>query len=200
MIGDIRQNGACTLDGDGVAGVDVSAFVDHGLDHLERRRIANVIGVGLERQAKHRHPLAFDHPQSFEDFGDEALDALFVDALGGFEDVEVHADRAGEMHEGLQVLREAEATEAQAGTQELAADAGVQTHRVGHFLDVGADAFAEIGDDVGVADFQREERVGSVLDQLGAVDGGDQKLRGVEPRGQTPLWTGQWKVRSRIGR
>src|SRR2546429_356415 len=47
---------------------------------------------------------------------------------------------------------------------------------MGHFLDVCAYFFAKIGDHVGVTDFQREERIGGVLDELGAVDGGDEEF------------------------
>src|SRR5262249_45284716 len=44
-------------------------------------------------------------------------------------------------------------------------------------VDVGAEFFAEVGENVGVTDFQSEERIGGVLDELGAVDGGDEKRR-----------------------
>jgi hypothetical protein len=44
------------------------------------------------------------------------------------------------------------------------------------FLHIRADFFAEIGDDVGVANFQGEERIGGMLDQFCAVDGGDQEV------------------------
>ena len=47
---------------------------------------------------------------------------------------------------------------------------------MGHFLDICAYFFAKIGDHVGVADFQREERIRGVLDELGAVDGRDEEF------------------------
>jgi len=80
------------------------------------------------------------------------------------------------MYKGLNVLRKAEAAETEAGFEELRADAGIQAHCAGYFLDVGADAFAKIGDDVGVTDFQGQERVGCVLDKFGAADGGQEKF------------------------
>ena len=52
--------------------------------------------------------------------------ALFVDALGRFEDFKIDADGSCEMHKGLEIFREAEAAEAQAGTKELAANAGIE--------------------------------------------------------------------------
>src|SRR5260221_13167625 len=80
------------------------------------------------------------------------------------------------MYKGLNVLRKAEAAETEAGFEELRANAGIQAHCMGDFLHVGADAFAKIGDDVGVTDFQGQERVGCVLDEFGAADGGQEKL------------------------
>ncbi len=53
---------------------------------------------------------------------------------------------------------------------------------MGNFLDVCADFFAEIGDHVGIADFEREKGIRGVLDELGAVDGGDEKF-GLVARG-----------------
>src|SRR5260370_29375079 len=47
---------------------------------------------------------------------------------------------------------------------------------MGHFLNVGADFFAEVGDAVGVAAFQRKKRIGGVLNKLGAVDGCNEKF------------------------
>jgi hypothetical protein len=44
---------------------------------------------------------------------------LLVEALGGFEDIEIDADSSGQMHEDLKIFREAEAAEAQTGAEEL---------------------------------------------------------------------------------
>jgi len=49
---------------------------------------------------------------------------------------------------------------------------------VSHFLDIGANALAEIGDYVGIADLQGQEGIRSMLDQFGAVDGGDEQYPG----------------------
>ena len=110
------------------------------------------------------------------DFFEKLLDALLVHSFGGFQHVEIHTHGRGEMDESLHVFRKAETSETQAGFQELRADARVEPHGVRDFLDVGANSFAEVGDDVGVADFQCEKRVGRVLDEFGAVDGGDEKF------------------------
>src|SRR5208337_238648 len=144
----------------------------------QRRGEADVVGVGLKGESEHGNALALDDPQGVVDFLEEAFDALLVDALGGLEHFKVNADRSGEVNEGLNVFRKAEPAEAQTCLQELGSDAGIEPHGVSHFLDIGANALAEIGNDVGIADFQGQEGIRSMLDQFGAVDGGDEQLAG----------------------
>src|SRR2546430_14876512 len=80
------------------------------------------------------------------------------------------------MNESLNVLWETETTVAQPGFEKLSADAGVESHGVGDFFHIRADFFAEIGNHVGITDFQREKRIGGVLDEFSAVDSGDEEL------------------------
>src|SRR5260370_25371024 len=47
---------------------------------------------------------------------------------------------------------------------------------MGNFVDVCDSFVAKIVDHVGITDFQREERIGGVLDELGAGDGGDEEF------------------------
>src|ERR1700722_10456633 len=175
-IGNIRKEVFFLCNGLRITGVHVRAFFDEAANHFERGGETDVVRIGFERQPENRDALPADHPESFVHFFKEAVDALLVDALGGFQHVELDAYRGGKVDEGLNVLRKAEATEAEAGLEELRADAGIEAHGVGDFLDVGADALAEVGDDIGVTDFQGEERVGSVLDEFGAADRGDQEF------------------------
>ena len=60
------------------------------------------------------------------------------------------------------------------------ADAAVEADPAGHRLDVGADLLAQIGHLVDEGDLGREKGVGRVLDQLGALAGGEQHRRLVE--------------------
>src|SRR5215472_14434322 len=116
------------------------------------------------------------------DFFKKAINALLVDAFGGLEDVEIHANFRGQVNEGLNVFREAETAISQASLEELAANARVQAHGASDFFDVSAKLLAQIGDDIRVADFECEKRVGSVFDELGAADGGDQEFRSLARR------------------
>src|SRR3989442_11431939 len=121
------------------------------------------------------------------DFFKKAVDALFVDALGGLQHVEVHADFCREMNESLHVFRETETSIAEARIEELSANARIQSHGMCDFLDVRADLFTKVGDHVGITDFQSQEVDRSVLDQLGAANGGDEKFRLLTRRARSVL-------------
>src|SRR5207247_7609189 len=81
------------------------------------------------------------------------------------------------MDECLDVLRQAEAAEPEPGIEELRPDTRVHAHRAGDLLDVRPKLLAQVRDGVRVRDLQGQERVGRVLDQLGAIDGGDNEWR-----------------------
>ena len=63
------------------------------------------------------------------------------------------------------------------GVEKVPADASVHPDAVGHFFHVRAARFADRGDGVDVGNLQREEGIGGVLDQLRAVDVGDEDRR-----------------------
>src|ERR1700688_1376612 len=103
------------------------------------------------------------------------VNALVVDLFGGLQHVEIDANRSGKMNESLHVFRKTKTAKAKSGLEELATNARIKTHGVGHFIDVGANFFAEVSNHVGVTYFQREKRIGGVLYKLGTIDGSDQK-------------------------
>ncbi len=80
----------------------------------------------------------------------------------------------------------------------------IESHGMRHFFDVCTDFFAQIGDDVCITDFQSEERIRRVLNELGAVDGGDEEFSLVAWRAgpimhgakETPLENGTVDSRS----
>src|SRR5258708_12656715 len=109
------------------------------------------------------------------DFFKIAVDALFVDAFSGLQDVEVHSDGSRQVDESLHIFWKTETAVAESGFEELSADARVEPHGMGNFLDVCADFFAEIGDHIGIANFERKEGIRGVLNQLTAVNFADQQ-------------------------
>src|SRR6266704_692789 len=159
-----------------VGGMHDRAFFKEALDDFERGSEADVVGVGLEGQPEDSNALALHHPKRLANFFKKTIDALSVDAFGGLQDVKVHADGRRQVNESLNVLRETETSIAEAGLEELSTDTRVEAHGMSDFFHVGADFFAEIGNHVGITDFQREKGIRGVLDELGAVDGGNEKL------------------------
>ena len=162
------------------------ALFEQALDHFQRGSEADVVRIGLEGQAQDSHALSFNHPKGLTDFLKKTVNTLFVDAFGGLQDLKIHADGSRQVDECLDVLRKTESTVAQTSLEELSADARVETHGVRDFFHVCADFFAEVGDHVRITDFQGEKRVGGVLDEFRAVDGGDQKF-GFTARGARSL-------------
>src|SRR5260370_892839 len=71
-----------------------------------------------------------------------------------------------------QVVGKVRAAVADARFQELRADASIQAHAVGDFLDVGAESLADAGDLVDEADLGGQKRVRGVLDHLGSANVG----------------------------
>src|SRR5262249_4740280 len=96
-------------------------------------------------------------------------------AFGSFQNIEINAHGARQMYKSLDILGKAKAAKTQAGAEKLRADPRVQAHRAGDFLHISANLFAEIGDHVGVANFQGEKRIRGVFDKLGAVYGGNEE-------------------------
>ena len=92
-----------------------------------------------------------------------------VDLLDGAQHAEVEPVLVGAADHRLHVLREAGAAVADAGEEEVVADAAVEADAAAHVVDVGADALAEVGDLVHQRDARRQHGVGGVLGHLGAL-------------------------------
>ncbi len=154
-------------------------------DEFDGGRFADVVGLALEGEAEDAEPLAAQGPEGGAHLAEEALLLLGVDLLDFGEEAEVDAELLGDGAEGGDVLGEAGAAVADAGAEESGADAAVEAHAAGDLFDVGVGGFAEVGDGVDEGDLEREKGVGGVLDDLGALGGGEQKGRRVATL-QTP--------------
>ena len=110
-------------------------------------------------------------PEGGPDFGEEAFLLLDVDLLNFGEEFEVDAELFRDRAEGGDVLGEAGAAVADAGTQEAGADAAVEANAAGDLFDIGVGRLAQVGDGVDEGDFEGEESVGGVLDNLRGLGG-----------------------------
>ena len=103
--------------------------------------------------------------------------AIIVDLGDGIQNARVQALFLGHVGQGLDILGKARTTPAQAGIQEMAADARVIAHAGRDFLHIRADAFAQVSQFVHEGDLGRQEGIGGVLDHLGGAQVGDDDRR-----------------------
>ncbi len=151
---------------------DQRTGIEQQLDQRERRRLAQVVGARLEREAPDRDAAAAQAAAT----GIDPLQVLegpallpHVDLADGLQHQRPH----GMAHRGVakrcDVLREARSAVADARPQEVAPDPRIAADAVAHFLDVGAGRIGDRRDLVHEADARREHRVGGVLAELGAA-------------------------------
>jgi len=75
-------------------------------------------------------------------FFQEAIDALFVDPLRRFQQIEVNANGSREVNECLHIFRKAKAPRNLVpALRKLAANPGIQSHRVSHLFYVRTQFF-----------------------------------------------------------
>ena len=152
--------------GDRVVGAHARAGALQPRRQHERRRLAHVVGVRLEREPEQRDLLADERAEVLLQLRDHAPLLQLVDLDHGVEQLEVVARVAGELLQRGDILREAGTAEADPRLQELGADAVVQAHAAGHLDDVRAGLLADVRDLVDERDLRREERVRGELDHL----------------------------------
>ena len=169
--------GLGALDGGWVVGGDGAAFGEQHLDQVDGGGFADVVGLALEGEAEDGEAFSAQRPEGGADLGEEALLLLGVDLFHLGEEVEVDAELVGDGAEGSDVLGEAGASVTDSGAEEAGADAAVEAHAAGDLLDVCAGGLAEVGDGVDEGDFEGEECVGGVLDDLRRLGGGEQQGR-----------------------
>ena len=137
---------------------------------VQGRRVAEVVGVGLERDAQHRHLLAGQPPaHGLLRERDRMIAAAPVDGVHLAQEREglVDAQLPGPGHERPDVLGEAAAAEPDAGLEELLPDPVVVADGLGQPGHVPAGRVTQLGHRVDERDLRGEERVGGHLHQLG---------------------------------
>ena len=147
--------------------------------HVEGRRVADVVGVRLERRTQYGDPVPGKggtgrRTEELAGQLDHPVAATGVDRLHPREEVEGVADPelVGPGAEGPHVLGQAPPAVAEACVEEPPADAGVVPDRVGQGGDVGAGLVADVGDGVDERDLGGQEGVRGRLDQLGGGEVG----------------------------
>jgi hypothetical protein len=140
--------------------------------------LPEVVAVGLERDAEHRHPLAVKRAAGGVDRQfDDPVPAAQVDAVhcGQQADKRVDAQVRCGGPERADVLRQAAAAVSEPGRQEPPADARVVAERLRQRHHVGTRLLADLGHGVDERDLGREERVRRHLHKLGRLQVHDQQ-------------------------
>src|ERR1043165_6314005 len=167
----ILQMRLCILHRLGVVGTHERSSLLQSVDERDRRRIAHVVGLGLERQPENRDGLAIQlTAERGGDFVDHALLDRLVHAQHCFDELELVAVLLGDISERGGVFREARAAEAGAGLQEFGPDTAVEADAACDILHVSADELAELGHFVDERDLRRQKPVRGVLDHLRYLD------------------------------
>src|SRR5690606_38863516 len=131
------------------------------------RRLANVVRVGLESQAKHGDLAASLQLPQRKNALRKGRFAQFVVPDQRFDQYLRSAMAPSAGCEGTCILGEARAAETGSGLQEAGADAPVETDPLCDSGDISVQLLAEIRNIVDEADLERQESVGRMLDQFG---------------------------------
>ena len=149
--------------GNGIEGHHAHALGGHVRDEFEGRGLAHVVGVGLEGQAPQGQGLAGQTATAGEigfELPGQGMLLPLVDVIHRSQQLGLEIIVAGGVDQRLDVLGEAGAAVAEAGIDELVADAVVRTDAHAHLAHVGPDPFADVGHFVYKRDLGGQQAVG----------------------------------------
>jgi hypothetical protein len=152
---------------DRIPGDDVRALRQQPAREHERRRLAHVVGVRLEREAEERHLAAAQRPEVPAELPDHAPLLQLVHLDDGVQQLEVVARVRGQLLQRQRVLGEARAAVADAGLEEARPDAPVEADPLRDLDDVRAGRLADVRDLVDERDPRHQRGVRGQLDHLG---------------------------------
>jgi hypothetical protein len=155
---------------------DVSVELGELTREVERRRVAKVIGVRLERRAEDRDSTLGDCSEALNEQVHDARALGAIDRCDSREEAGRVGEAARELLDGGKVLRKARTAEAKAGSQMTGADARVEREGLGEPVAVRSDRFTDAGQHVRERDLRCEEGVRRELaelrrDRIGVDDG-----------------------------
>jgi hypothetical protein len=150
-----------------VVGAHARAAREQQVHQRQARRLADVVGVGLEGEAPQRERASAQvRAEMRHDLVAEHALLPLVHRFHAAHDGGVVAHLARRVDQRLDVLREAGAAVAGAGVDEVVADPRIGADAAAHRLDVGAEPFGQVGEFVHEADPGRQHHVGRVLGEF----------------------------------
>ena len=152
-----------------IIGRNQGASIDEFPDYFDGGRLANVIGIALERESKRRQPFAAQGPQRRAHLVEEDLPLGFVDLAHLVQQLEVDPLLLRYPVKRSHILGKARPAIAQAGRKKAGADTAVHAHPGGNIHDVRVHALGQVGHGVDERDLQGQKGVGGMLDDLRAL-------------------------------
>src|SRR5207249_573911 len=130
-------------------------------------RLANVVGVGVEREAEDGNTPPSQSSNHLLGYREHMVRLRLVHPQDGFEQGGVDACRFRMGQESPQVFREARPPETRSSTKEMRPDPWVQPHPLRHLVDAASGkSLADSRHQVDEADFCGQEGIARVLYQL----------------------------------
>ena len=166
------------MHGDRVIARDHSAFIAQQMCDLQRRGLADVVGVGFECQSHQPDASAVQlAADQFAQIVDGPAPHVPVDVDHCAQQSRVGAVHKRHVFECLDIFGKTAAAVAEARVEELGADAAVKAHPLGHLLDICPQLFADHGDLVDKTDLGGQEGVAGIFDHFGGAQVGHQDAR-----------------------
>ena len=163
----VLVDGACIGESGRIVHTDAGAASDEFLGQFDGRTVADVIGVGLEREPQHGNAFTRKDSEFVEDFEDDAIELSPVDMDGRLDDGHFVPVIARHAQEGQGILWKTRPAPSEAGLQEIGGNAAIHAHAAADVGHVSAKFFAQSRDFVGIADFECQKDIGGVLDHFG---------------------------------
>ena len=102
----------------------------------------------------------------------KGIDAAGVYVFSCLKDARIHAFQFDELAKRAEILRQAVASEANAGLEKGSSNAGIEADGVGDFLNVCTEPFTKVSEHIGIGNLDSQEGVGRLLDEFGAAHAG----------------------------
>jgi len=151
----------------GVVAAETGTGLNKKGSHLQGWRVGEVIGVGLEGEAKDADGLPLKGAEGLLQPADDVLTLAGVNAEGGAEQGHLAAGVCGEAQQSSNVLGQTRAAPADSGIEIMRAYAVIETHAFGNLSDISAEMLGEAGELVDERELGDEEGIGGIFDEFG---------------------------------
>ncbi len=149
-----------------IKGLDTNSPLGEEIRNIQGRGISHIICVRLERQPQQADRAPLEQPQFLQQLLHDPSPLPIIDFTGSLHNRHIKTIFGGDTQEGRRILAETTTAPTDTCVQETRPYARVKSNPAGNLPDISTHAFGQLGDLIDVADLQRQEGVGSVLDQF----------------------------------